>query len=74
MKSFLMLALISLAACTAPGAKSAGAASEAASNNGATGVVTQENGAPYIDGLLNPVEHDERSLREQDLERIGRQP
>jgi len=74
MKPFLMFALISLTACTAPAAKSGSTASGAAPNSGATGVVTQENGAPYIDGLLNPVEHDERSLREQDLERIGRRP
>lgn len=74
MKPFLVIALISLTACTAPAAKSAGTAAGAAQDHGATGVVMQENGAPYIDGLLTPVENDQRSLREQDLERIGRRP
>jgi len=74
MKPFLVLALASLAACTAPAAKSSHGAQGTAPEQIATGVVTQEDGAPYIEGLLMPVEKDERSLREQDLERIGRRP
>ena len=74
MKPFFVLALVSLAACTAPATKSSHGSPSADTDNSSTGVVTQENGAPYIDGLLTPVEKDERSLREQDLERIGRRP
>ena len=74
MKTFVLFALISLTACTAPAAKSGASASNSAPGGGATGVVTEDHGVPYVDGLLTPVEKDGRSLREQDLERIGRQP
>lgn len=73
MKPTFFLILLGLTACTAPAAKT-DRETKAKSFEQGSGVVTQNGETPYVDGLLTPVVKDERSLREQDLERIGRRP
>ncbi|MHC4837497.1 MAG: hypothetical protein ACYTF3_04840 [Planctomycetota bacterium] len=70
MKTACLILLALCASCTVPTAADGGEAAAA----GATGTMVAEGDAIYVDGLLDPVEDDGRSLRERDLERIGRRP
>jgi hypothetical protein len=69
MKTACLILIALLSSCTVPTAADGGDAAA-----GATGTMVAEGDAIYVDGLLDPVEDDGRSLRERDLERIGRRP
>ena len=68
MKAICLIFFALCASCTVPPAADGAAAA------GAIGTMVAEGDAISVDGLLDPVEDDGRSLRERDLERLGRRP